>query len=152
MFRTLACQSVRPTDRSSARPSVRPSVARRPSHVVTRPSIVGRYAPSEAHLLHAGEGVYSDHGSAQTWFDPLAPDFDRFPRAKQATAWLATLEEGDTILIPADWFHYAIALTPSITVRGRPRPSVRPTDRPSVRPSVRPTDRPTDRPPPSCGS
>ena len=43
------------------------------------------YPPSQAHTIHAGEGIWSDHGSAQTWFDPLKPDYEAFPRAKQAT-------------------------------------------------------------------
>lgn len=54
--------------------------------------------------------------NAQSWFDPLAPDFARFPRAAQATPYVATCEPGETILCPGDWFHYAVALTPSITL------------------------------------
>ena len=64
----------------------------------------------------AHEGVWSDKGSAQTWFDPLAPDFAAFPRARGATPYVAVCGPGDTILVPSDWFHYAVALTPSITL------------------------------------
>ncbi len=74
------------------------------------------YAPSDAHNLHCGEGVYSDKGSAQTWFDPLNPDYDKFPRARKATPYIAVCGPGDTILVPGDWLHYAVALTPSITL------------------------------------
>ena len=74
------------------------------------------YPPSQAHQLHAGEGVWSDKGSAQSWFDPLAPDYDKFPRARDATPYIAVCEPGETILVPSDWFHYAVALTPSITL------------------------------------
>lgn len=82
------------------------------------------YPPSQAYLIHAGEGVASSQEDsprchtkcAQTWFDPLAPDFVKFPRAAQATPYIAVCEPGDTILVPSDWFHYAVALTPSITL------------------------------------
>ena len=76
------------------------------------------YPPSQAHLIHAGEGInegVDDHGASQTWFDPLAPDFDKFPRARQATPYVAVCGPGDTILVPSLWFHYAVSLTPSIT-------------------------------------
>ena len=56
------------------------------------------------------------HAAQQTWFDPLAPDFDAFPRAKSATPYVAVCGPGDTILVPSDWFHHAVALTPSITL------------------------------------
>ena len=59
------------------------------------------YPPSQAHLIHAGEGIWSDHGSAQTWFDPLAPDWAAFPRAAKATPYVAVCGPGDTILVPA---------------------------------------------------
>ena len=74
------------------------------------------YPPSQAHLIHAGEGVSADHGSSQTWFDPMAPDWDAFPRAKHATPYVAVCGPGDTILVPSDWFHHAVSLTPSITL------------------------------------
>ena len=74
------------------------------------------YPPSEAHKLHAGEGIAGDHGAQQTWFDPLRPEYDAFPRARHATPHVAICGPGDTILVPSEWFHYAVALTPSITL------------------------------------
>uniref|UniRef100_A0A6V2U9A0 JmjC domain-containing protein n=1 Tax=Emiliania huxleyi TaxID=2903 RepID=A0A6V2U9A0_EMIHU len=88
------------------------------------------YPKSQAHLLHAGEGECAGEcagegagagegtccDAAQSWFDPTAPDYRRFPRARRATPHVAVLEEGDTLFCPAGWFHYAIALSPSITL------------------------------------
>ena len=76
------------------------------------------YPPSQRSVLHCNEGVGEgkhDHGASQTWFDPLAPDYDRFPRARDATPYVAVCGPGDTILVPSLWYHYAVALTPSIT-------------------------------------
>jgi hypothetical protein len=74
------------------------------------------YPPSQGSLIHAGEGLEGNHGASQTLLDPLAPDYDAFPRVRNATPYVAVCEPGDTILVPADWYHYAIALTPSITL------------------------------------
>ncbi|KAL1499976.1 hypothetical protein AB1Y20_012655 [Prymnesium parvum] len=74
------------------------------------------YPPSQAHLLHCGEGIQGEHGASQTWFDPLALDYQRFPRAREATPFVAVCSAGDTILVPGDWFHHATSLTPSITL------------------------------------
>ena len=71
------------------------------------------YPPSQAHYLHA-EAIAN--GSADSRFDPLAPDFVRFPRARAATPYVAVCEPGDTILVPCCWFHHARALSPSITL------------------------------------
>jgi len=71
-----------------------------------------RFFCMQAHFLHAGEGV----SKSQTWFDPLHPDFERFPRARRATPYVAVCDEGETIFCPSNWFHYAISLTQSITL------------------------------------
>ena len=46
----------------------------------------------------------------------VAPDLDRFPGYERATPLVAVLEEGDTLLAPAGWWHYAVSLTASIMV------------------------------------
>ena len=74
------------------------------------------YPPSQARTIHCGEGIGGEQGASQTWFDPLAPDYKSFPRARQATPYVAVCGPGDTILVPSDWFHYAVALTPSVTL------------------------------------
>ena len=57
------------------------------------------YPPSQAHLLHAADTGNGD-GGMDTRFDPLAPDFGRFPRARGATPYVAECGPGDTILVP----------------------------------------------------
>ena len=60
------------------------------------------YPPSQASLIHAGEGIESPQLNSprahtkceQSWFDPLAPDYARFPRARQATPYVAVCEPG----------------------------------------------------------
>ena len=71
------------------------------------------YPPSQAHLLYA---VDVGNGGMNSSFDPLAPDFERFPRARDATPYVAVCGPGDTILVPCCWFHHARALSPSITL------------------------------------
>lgn len=38
-------------------------------------------------------------------FDPNTPDYDRFPRARNATAWDCILETGESLYIPVGWYH-----------------------------------------------
>lgn len=71
------------------------------------------YPPSQAHLLHA---VDAGNGGMNSSFDPLAPDYERFPRARDATPYVAVCGPGDTILVPCCWFHHARALSPSVTL------------------------------------
>jgi hypothetical protein len=48
--------------------------------------------------------------------DAERPDFSRAPRARDAVAWHAVLEPGDTLFLPPGWWHHARALAPSISV------------------------------------
>jgi len=34
------------------------------------------------------------------------PDFDKFPRLRSVTCWEGTMQEGDVLFLPANWFHY----------------------------------------------
>eukprot|EP00438_Fugacium_kawagutii_P033419 Skav220513 [mRNA] locus=scaffold279:210115:211859:- [translate_table: standard] len=49
-------------------------------------------------------------------FDPERPDFLRFPDARKAQAYSVVVEEGETVVLPARWWHWAKSLTPSITL------------------------------------
>ena len=80
------------------------------------------YPPSQHHLLHA---TATANAGADSAFDPLAPDYGRFPRARGATPHVAVCGPGDTILVrtltltilvltltltilvPHGWFHHA---------------------------------------------
>jgi Cupin-like domain len=57
------------------------------------------FSPSQSRLL------YRIPGGAHCRFDPNIPDFDRFPLARKALAWHCTLRAGDSLYIPAGWFH-----------------------------------------------
>ena len=54
------------------------------------------YPPSQHHLLHA---TATANAGADSAFDPLAPDYGRFPRARGATPHVAVCGPGDTILV-----------------------------------------------------
>lgn len=48
-------------------------------------------------------------------FDPEAPDFDRFPLARQATIIECIVKPGDMLYVPAGWYHQVRALTFSLS-------------------------------------
>ncbi|WP_219135491.1 cupin-like domain-containing protein [Janthinobacterium sp. UMAB-60] len=48
-------------------------------------------------------------------FDPEAPDFERFPLARQATMIECLVEPGDMLYVPAGWYHQVRALTFSLS-------------------------------------
>ena len=49
-------------------------------------------------------------------FEPDAPDLTKYPDAWRGDVYNVVLEEGQTVLLPRDWWHWAKALTPSITL------------------------------------
>jgi hypothetical protein len=49
-------------------------------------------------------------------FDPERPDYARYPEMHGKTAHLATLQPGDMLIIPPDWWHHTRAIEPSITL------------------------------------
>jgi hypothetical protein len=57
-------------------------------------------------------------------FDPEAPDFDRFPLARQAAMVECVVNPGDMLYVPAGWYHQVRALTFSLSsnrwARGMP--------------------------------
>ena len=48
-------------------------------------------------------------------FDPEAPDFERFPLARQAAMIECLVEPGDMLYVPAGWYHQVRALTFSLS-------------------------------------
>jgi hypothetical protein len=48
--------------------------------------------------------------------DPHHPDLEEFPLFRQAVAYDCTLKPGELLFMPADWWHYVVALEKSITV------------------------------------
>jgi len=67
------------------------------------------YPPSQSACLHPIETSHSP-------VDPLNPDYSKYPELRAATPRVALLRPGDVVLNPRRWWHYAVALEPSITV------------------------------------
>ena len=62
------------------------------------------FSPDDSDFLYNGQ------------VEPEQPDFGRFPLFKRATAYECVIEPGDTLLLPANWWHYVKGLEKSITV------------------------------------
>ena len=62
------------------------------------------FYPSEANAILFGSP-----------FDPEAPDFERFPLARQATTIECIVNPGDLLYVPAGWYHQVRALTFSLS-------------------------------------
>lgn len=107
------------------------------------------FPPSQARLIHASDGIRPSGGDCaeQSWFDPLRPDFERFPLARDATPFVAECGEGDTLVVPSLWFHYAVSLTPSITLM---RNFFNATNQTSFLEAFQRRRAPTPTPPPRC--
>ena len=51
------------------------------------------------------------------WFRPEAPDYDVYPKARDARCLSVTLEPGELLVQPAGWFHQVYALdSPNMSV------------------------------------
>jgi len=57
------------------------------------------FPPSQGRLL------YRMRGSTHCRFDPVLPDFERFPLARQASGLECTLRPGQSLYIPAGWYY-----------------------------------------------
>ena len=67
---------------------------------------------------HHDEFLYPKEANAILFgspFDPEAPDFDRFPLARQASMIEVVVNPGDMLYVPAGWYHYVRALTFSLS-------------------------------------
>lgn len=67
---------------------------------------------------HHDEFLYTSEANAILFgspFDPEAPDFDKFPLARQATMIECVVHPGDLLYVPAGWWHQVRALTFSLS-------------------------------------
>jgi hypothetical protein len=67
---------------------------------------------------HHDEFLYPREANALLFgspFDPEAPDYDRFPLARQAALVECVVEPGDMLYVPAGWFHQVRALSFSLS-------------------------------------
>ncbi len=71
------------------------------------------FPPEQVANLYLGPVDYTPTGSPISMVDFSAPDFDRFPRFREAlaAAQVAELEPGDAIYIPTLWWHHVASLT-----------------------------------------
>lgn len=72
------------------------------------------FPPEQAANLYIGPLQSAPTGAPISLVDILKPDFERFPRYRQAQehAMQATLEAGDVLFLPALWWHHVQATTP----------------------------------------
>jgi len=68
--------------------------------------------PHHAEFLYPSEANAILFGSP---FDPEAPDFEKFPLARQATMIEVIVNPGDMLYVPAGWYHQVKALTFSLS-------------------------------------
>lgn len=67
---------------------------------------------------HHDEFLYSSEANAILFgspFDPEAPDFDKFPLARQATTIECIVNPGELLYVPAGWYHQVRAMTFSLS-------------------------------------
>lgn len=67
---------------------------------------------------HHDEFLYPSEANAILFgspFDPEAPDFEKFPLARQATTIECIVNPGDLLYVPAGWYHQVRALTFSLS-------------------------------------
>lgn len=67
---------------------------------------------------HHDQFLYPNEANAILFgspFDPEAPDFDKFPLARQAAMIECIVHPGDMLYVPAGWYHQVRALTFSLS-------------------------------------
>jgi len=67
---------------------------------------------------HHDEYLYPSEANAILFgspFDPEAPDYERFPLARQAAVVACTVGPGDMLYVPAGWYHQVRSLTFSLS-------------------------------------
>lgn len=70
-------------------------------------------SPEQTRLLYPQDGLDSN----KSWIDdPLDPDLAKFPLSDQAEGVRFQLHAGETLFVPAGWWHSARILSPSVTV------------------------------------
>jgi hypothetical protein len=71
------------------------------------------YSPDQEHLVYAYR-AFNTHRPC--WTGPDTRAFDRYPLFKQAQALEVIVKPGETLFIPAGWFHCVFALDPVMSI------------------------------------
>lgn len=76
------------------------------------------FPPEQVANLYVGPLDFAPTGAAMSLVQLAAPNFDRFPKFKDAlaAAWVAELGPGDAIFIPTLWWHHVESLDPQLNV------------------------------------
>jgi histone arginine demethylase JMJD6 len=72
------------------------------------------FPPQQNSLMYAGSGRYDENQSAIDNVE--SPDLTKFPLFADAHGMRFTLHPGETLFVPAGWWHTARILSPSITI------------------------------------
>ncbi|KAJ8613392.1 hypothetical protein CTAYLR_002229 [Chrysophaeum taylorii] len=67
------------------------------------------FSPADKANLYADDAGHSP-------VDVLSPDLDEYPLYARAIPYAAIVRAGETLLVPRNWYHFAVSLTPSVTV------------------------------------
>lgn len=72
------------------------------------------FPPEQLPNLYIGPMDHTPSGRAISLVDLANPDFDRFPKFREAlaTAQVAEMEPGDALYVPKYWWHHVKSLTP----------------------------------------
>ena len=71
------------------------------------------FSPEQGALLYPRPGIERNKSQIN---DPLKPDLDAFPLCDRAEGVRFRLRPGETLFVPAGWWHTARILSPSVTV------------------------------------
>jgi histone arginine demethylase JMJD6 len=71
------------------------------------------FSPDQGALLYPRLGIGRNNSQIN---DPLKPDLDSFPLCDRAEGIRFRLRPGETLFVPAGWWHTARILSPSVTV------------------------------------
>lgn len=68
--------------------------------------------------------LYQHPFTVQSHVNPLNPDYERFPALQKAVGYETILQHGETLFIPALWWHYIVYLDGGFSISLRSRDSV----------------------------
>jgi Cupin-like domain len=76
------------------------------------------FPPEQVANLYVGPLDYAPTGAAMSVADLVEPDFERFPRLKDAlsAAYVAELAPGDALFIPTLWWHHVESLDQQLNI------------------------------------
>lgn len=60
-----------------------------------------------------GKFLYAHPFTVRSYVDPVNPDFEKFPMLKKAKGYYVELEPGETLFIPAGYWHHVVYDSPS---------------------------------------